>query len=83
MTKKTTAGVLEQPRDFQFHEIPIPDIGPEEGILRVEACGLCSTDYEQWRGHLRDWAAALPSTQGQSSVDHQVMAGNVIGVVRR
>ncbi len=68
MAKKATAAVLEQPRDFQFREFPIPDIGPEEGILRVEACGLCGTDYEQWQGHLRDWGGGLPIIPGHEVI---------------
>jgi alcohol dehydrogenase len=44
--------VLTEPRTFEYREYPLPDIGPEEGLLRVEAAGLCGTDYEQFSGHL-------------------------------
>ena len=31
--------------------MPLPDgIGPEEGLLRVDACGICGSDYEQYNG---------------------------------
>ena len=52
MTEKAFAAVLTEPRKFDYREYPIPDIGPEEGLLRVEAAGLCGTDYEQFAGHL-------------------------------
>lgn len=63
-----TAAVLERPREFQLREFPIPQIGPDEGLLRVEACGLCGTDYEQWQGHLRDWGGGLPIIPGHEVI---------------
>ena len=33
-------------------DLPIPDIGADDGVLRVEACGLCGTDHEQYTGTL-------------------------------
>ncbi len=44
--------VLEGPRKLIARELPIPEIGDDDGILRVEACGLCGTDHEQFTGAL-------------------------------
>ncbi|MDE0441603.1 MAG: alcohol dehydrogenase catalytic domain-containing protein, partial [Gammaproteobacteria bacterium] len=52
MADKADAAVLTGPRNFEFREFDLPDIGPDEGVLRVEAAGLCGTDYEQYTGHL-------------------------------
>lgn len=52
MVEKANAAVLVQPRKFEFQEFGIPEISPDEGILRVEAAGLCGTDFEQYTGHL-------------------------------
>lgn len=30
--------------DFRVEEVPIPKIGPHEILVRIEACGLCTTD---------------------------------------
>jgi alcohol dehydrogenase len=35
-------------------------VGPRDGILRVEACGLCGTDHEQYTGHLPSQHAFIP-----------------------
>jgi threonine dehydrogenase-like Zn-dependent dehydrogenase len=35
---------------LEMQEFDIPAIGPEEGLLRVEACGLCGSDVEQFHG---------------------------------
>jgi threonine dehydrogenase-like Zn-dependent dehydrogenase len=37
---------------YEIREFPRPSIGPDEGLLRVEACGVCGSDVEQYRGHL-------------------------------
>ena len=53
MVERANAAVLVEPRKFEFREYNVPDIRPDEGILRVEAAGLCGTDYEQYAGHLK------------------------------
>ena len=52
MAGKAQAAVLTAPRKFEFQEFAIPEIGPEEAVIRMEAAGLCGTDYEQYAGHL-------------------------------
>jgi alcohol dehydrogenase len=42
------AAVLIGPRKFELREIPLPEIGEEDGLLRLEANGLCGTDYDQY-----------------------------------
>lgn len=44
--------VLDAPRTFVEHEVELPSIGTNDGLLRVEACGLCGTDHEQYTGEL-------------------------------
>jgi alcohol dehydrogenase len=38
----------------------LPEIGDDDGLLRVEACGLCGTDHEQYTGHLPSPSAFVP-----------------------
>jgi threonine dehydrogenase-like Zn-dependent dehydrogenase len=52
MVERANAAVLTAPRMFEFREFDIPEIGSDEAVLRVEAAGLCGTDYEQYAGHL-------------------------------
>jgi alcohol dehydrogenase len=42
------AAVLTGPRTFELREFPLPEIGEDDGLLRVEANGLCGTDYDQY-----------------------------------
>src|SRR5206468_10691984 len=49
--------VLEKPRTLVARELPVPEHGDDDAVLRVEACGLCGTDHEQYTGHLRGVSA--------------------------
>jgi threonine dehydrogenase-like Zn-dependent dehydrogenase len=40
------------PMAYELREFPRPVIGEDDGLLRVEACGICGSDVEQYRGHL-------------------------------
>jgi len=35
-------------RDVRLEEIPVPQIGPGEVLMRVEASGICGTDLLEW-----------------------------------
>jgi threonine dehydrogenase-like Zn-dependent dehydrogenase len=35
---------------LEMEELEVPTIGPDEGLLRVEACGLCGSDVDQFHG---------------------------------
>jgi alcohol dehydrogenase len=52
--------VLEKPRTLVARELPVPEHGDHDAILRVEACGLCGTDHEQYTGHLQGGFAFVP-----------------------
>jgi alcohol dehydrogenase len=65
MTETAYAAVLTGKRRFATREVDIPDIGPDEGLLRMEAAGLCGTDYEQYDGHFEGTVyGQLPMTPG-------------------
>ena len=44
MADKVLASVLIEPKTFELREFDMPEIGPDEGILRVERCGVCGAD---------------------------------------
>lgn len=57
--------VLNAPRELELRELPLPALGPDDGLLRVEACGLCGTDHEQYTGAL---PGAKPFVPGHETV---------------
>ena len=48
--KISRAMVLEAPRRMVMKEFPLPEIGPEEGLLRVEMVGVCGSDVGMYQG---------------------------------
>ena len=52
--------VLEEPRRLVERTLPLPESGDDDGLLRVEACGLCGTDHEQFTGALPAGFAFVP-----------------------
>jgi alcohol dehydrogenase len=61
--------VLEKPRTLVAREFPIPEHGDDDAVLRVEACGLCGTDHEQYTGHLRGGFAFVPGHETVGVID--------------
>ena len=52
MSAMVRAVVQVAPRQIELREFPRPQTGLDDGLLRVEACGVCGSDVEQYRGHL-------------------------------
>jgi 2-desacetyl-2-hydroxyethyl bacteriochlorophyllide A dehydrogenase len=44
--------VQTAPRALELRDLPLPEIGPDDALLRIEACGICGSDYEQYEGAL-------------------------------
>lgn len=69
----STALVLDGPRRLTARDLPLPEIGDDDGLLRVEACGLCGTDHEQFTG-------VLPMPRGKPFVPGHESVGIVEAV---
>lgn len=70
------AMVFEQPgRALRLSEVPIPDVGAGQLLLRVSACGICRTDLHVVDGDLHE--PHLPLIPGHQIVGvvEQVAAG--------
>ena len=52
MTDTVRAAVQVAPRNIEIREFPRPRIGPDNGLLRVEANGICGSDVETYKGNL-------------------------------
>ncbi len=44
--------VQTAPRTLEERELPLPQIQADDALLRVEACGICGSDCEQFNGVL-------------------------------
>jgi 2-desacetyl-2-hydroxyethyl bacteriochlorophyllide A dehydrogenase len=41
---------LRGPRDFHVIDVPVPVPARDEVLVRVEACGVCASELDQWTG---------------------------------
>lgn len=57
--------VLREHRHLEPTTFALPELGDDDGLLRIEACGLCGTDHEQWSGHI---SASYPYIPGHEIV---------------
>lgn len=38
------------PRDLRVEDVPVPTMGPEDILIRVEVCGICGSDIHRYLG---------------------------------
>ncbi|MBV9382581.1 MAG: zinc-binding dehydrogenase [Streptosporangiaceae bacterium] len=62
MADTVRAAVQTAPRQIEIREFPRPVIGPDDGaLLRIEACGICGSDVEQYKGSMSSrWLPMVP-----------------------
>ena len=60
--------------DVRLEEIPTPQIGPGELLVRVEACGICGSDVMEW--YRRD---RVPLVLGHAIGGQVVAVGDGVG----
>ena len=65
----TAVGRLEE------QSFPVPAVGRDDGVLRVEATGICGSDHSQFRGHLPGIGAVTPVIPGHEIVGRIEAAG--------
>jgi threonine dehydrogenase-like Zn-dependent dehydrogenase len=41
---------LVAPQQFELRQVPEPEIRPDEVLLRVAACGVCTSELDLWEG---------------------------------
>jgi threonine dehydrogenase-like Zn-dependent dehydrogenase len=58
--RKTLAMVQTGVRKLEPRDLPVPEIDDDSALLRVEACGICGSDYEQYEGMLRTPMPVIP-----------------------
>lgn len=42
--------VLENVRDLQLREVPVPELAPSDVLIQVKACGICGSDVHGYDG---------------------------------
>jgi NADPH:quinone reductase len=72
------AARLVSRRHFEIEEVPVPAPGPDEVLLRVTACGVCTSDSYAWNGEIG--ASPLePGAPGHELCGEVVATGSSAG----
>ncbi|MEW5979888.1 MAG: zinc-binding dehydrogenase [Acidobacteriota bacterium] len=77
MTARMPAVVnyASEPLSVEFREVPIPDIGESDVLLRVEAVSVCGSDLHQWHG-TPSWKVNYPCILGHEFCGVVAKAGS-------
>jgi len=66
--KKTRAMVLIGPRKLEMQEFDLPEVGEEDGILKLELIGVCGSDPGIYKGKTRGAPRPYPIILGHEIV---------------
>jgi threonine dehydrogenase-like Zn-dependent dehydrogenase len=70
MPPRTSRAVVQTaPRRLELRDVPIPDIDDDSALLRVEACGICGSDAEQWTGVLPVRLPVIPGHEPLGTIE--------------
>ena len=67
----------DAPEDLRIEDVPTPDPGPDEVLVRVHACGVCASDLHVVQGITP--AANLPITLGHEAAGVVEAVGDDVG----
>jgi threonine dehydrogenase-like Zn-dependent dehydrogenase len=65
------AVVVHGIEDYRLEEVPVPQIGPDEVLVRIAATGVCASDVKTYHG-ARVWGSA----QIEAYIETPVIAGH-------
>jgi threonine dehydrogenase-like Zn-dependent dehydrogenase len=65
---KARAAVQIGPRRYELQDFEIPGVSPDDALLRVEACGLCGSDVDQYDGKLDAMGLKFPVIPGHEPI---------------
>lgn len=67
------AAVLLGPEQLEVREFPLPPVGREDGLVSIEATGVCGSDIAAYRGHASFYE--LPCALGHEMVGRVAAIG--------
>jgi L-iditol 2-dehydrogenase len=76
------AGLLFGKEDLRVQEVPLPETGPEEVLLRVQAAAVCGTDIRMFRNGAKGVGPQSPLVLGHELAGIVERAGRAAAGVR-
>jgi alcohol dehydrogenase len=79
MKDSSRAMVLTGPRKMEMRSFPLPEIGDEDGLLKVELVGVCGSDPGIYEGRTTRGPRPYPLIMGHEIVGRVVEMGQAAG----
>ena len=70
--KTAKVAMLTAHKKIEVKEFPIPTVGDNDILVKVEGCGVCGTDVHEWKG---DPFGLIPVTLGHEGTGEIVALG--------
>jgi threonine dehydrogenase-like Zn-dependent dehydrogenase len=75
MSSDALAAVAVAPLTTELRRLPLPEVGPDDALLRIEIAGICGTDWEIYRRESRGRDLG-PLILGHENVGHLSAVGD-------
>lgn len=72
---KSKAFIITEPGEFVFKDLNFPDVGSKEVLIKVKACGICTTDRRIYNGNI---SVPFPVIGGHEVSGEVIDVGNKI-----
>ena len=72
LPKVARVAMLTGPKKIEVQEIPIPELGDNDILVKVEGAGICGTDVHEWKG---DPFGLIPVILGHEGTGEVVYTG--------
>ncbi len=72
LPKTARVAMLTGPKKIEVQEIPIPQLGDDDILVKVEGAGICGTDVHEWKG---DPFGLIPVILGHEGTGEVVYTG--------
>lgn len=83
LPKKMKAVVARGVNDYALMETDVPEVGEEDILLRVEACGICAGDIKASHGTARFWGGdSMPSYCQPPFIPGHEFVGHIVALGR-
>ena len=79
MKDKMLAAVYHGPHDLRVEEVPVPQVGPDEMLIRVLNANICGTDLRILHGDHRKYPAGTVRIPGHEVVGEIASLGVQVG----
>ena len=66
--KTAKVSMLTGERKMEIMEFPIPEVGDDDILVKVEGCGICGTDVHEWKGDPFGYIPVILGHEGTGEV---------------